>query len=93
MTDQPSFTCPICGRTTYNPEDVQWGYCVACAGCTREPAPPGFVWALMVGGGALDQCGRLIAVDHLEAGMRYEHVLSGDAYVYDGEAFRYLSSE
>ena len=25
-----SFTCPKCWRTSYHPEDEQWGYCGAC---------------------------------------------------------------
>jgi hypothetical protein len=26
----PSFTCPRCGATSYNPNDVLEGYCGAC---------------------------------------------------------------
>lgn len=29
MTEQ-SITCPRCGRTSYNPNDVEQGYCGAC---------------------------------------------------------------
>lgn len=25
-----SFTCPRCGRTSYNPNDIGHGYCGAC---------------------------------------------------------------
>jgi hypothetical protein len=25
-----SFTCPVCQRTSYHPEDEKWGYCGAC---------------------------------------------------------------
>jgi len=25
-----SITCPVCGRTSYNPNDVLWGYCGFC---------------------------------------------------------------
>lgn len=25
-----SFTCPVCGRTSYNANDVQYGYCGKC---------------------------------------------------------------
>jgi hypothetical protein len=25
-----SFTCPVCHRTSYHPEDEQWGYCGNC---------------------------------------------------------------
>lgn len=31
MTDpQPSFWCPLCGATSYNPKDIEYGYCGAC---------------------------------------------------------------
>ena len=31
MTGEPSsFTCPRCGRTSWNPNDVREGYCGAC---------------------------------------------------------------
>lgn len=26
----PSFTCPICNRTSYHPMDIQEGYCASC---------------------------------------------------------------
>jgi len=29
-----SFTCPACGRTSYNPNDVRERYCGACNGWT-----------------------------------------------------------
>jgi len=32
---QPNFTCPRCHRTTYNPTDVEQGYCGACHDWTR----------------------------------------------------------
>lgn len=28
--DQPSFTCPACGATSYHPADVAHGYCGRC---------------------------------------------------------------
>lgn len=30
MTDQPSITCPECGMTSYNPNDIREGYCGNC---------------------------------------------------------------
>lgn len=30
MNEQPSFTCPRCGRTSYHPEDVANCYCGFC---------------------------------------------------------------
>lgn len=35
MPERPSFTCPRCGRTSYNPHDVIYGYCGACHDFTR----------------------------------------------------------
>lgn len=34
---RPSITCPDCGRTSYHPEDVRWGYCSACSWWTSYP--------------------------------------------------------
>ena len=33
----PAFTCPRCGRTSHNLQDVAAGYCGACHDWTREP--------------------------------------------------------
>jgi ribosomal protein L37E len=35
----PSFTCPRCGRTSYNPNDAREGYCGACHDWTRTTPP------------------------------------------------------
>jgi ribosomal protein S27AE len=32
----PSITCPRCGATSYNPNDIQQGYCGRCHDWTRE---------------------------------------------------------
>jgi hypothetical protein len=37
VTDQPSITCPVCKRTSYNPSDVAEGYCGACHDFTGRP--------------------------------------------------------
>lgn len=29
-TDAPSITCPVCGATSHNPNDVREGYCGRC---------------------------------------------------------------
>jgi hypothetical protein len=29
-TEQPSITCPECGMTSYNPNDIREGYCGNC---------------------------------------------------------------
>lgn len=31
-------TCPVCGRTSWHPEDVRHGYCGACHAHTSPPA-------------------------------------------------------
>lgn len=33
---QPSITCPRCGRTSYNPNDIAEGYCGACHWWTSD---------------------------------------------------------
>jgi ribosomal protein L37E len=32
-----SFTCPVCGRTTYHPRDVEERYCANCSWWTGDP--------------------------------------------------------
>ena len=39
MPEQPSFTCPRCGRTSYHPMDVQQGYCSFCHDWTDALRP------------------------------------------------------
>lgn len=36
MSDQPSITCPICGMASYNPNDIEQGYCGNCHDYTRK---------------------------------------------------------
>ena len=36
---RPSITCPACGRVSYHPKDVEYGYCGACH-IFREPEKP-----------------------------------------------------
>jgi ribosomal protein L37E len=35
---QPSITCPACGMTSYNPNDIREGYCGNCHDWTT-PTP------------------------------------------------------
>jgi ribosomal protein L37E len=37
-----SITCPVCGRTSYNPNDIKEGYCGNCHDWTSPPrtTPP-----------------------------------------------------
>jgi hypothetical protein len=37
-TEQPSFTCPECGATSWHPQDVQYGYCGRCHAFTGANA-------------------------------------------------------
>jgi hypothetical protein len=32
-----SITCPACGRTSYNPDDIREGYCGNCCSWTSSP--------------------------------------------------------
>lgn len=36
---QPSITCPKCGLTSYNPNDIEHGYCGFCHDWTRGFVP------------------------------------------------------
>jgi hypothetical protein len=35
----PHVTCPQCGMTSYNPHDIEWGYCGNCHGYTSTVDP------------------------------------------------------
>lgn len=39
--EQVGIRCPQCGRTTYNPNDIDEGYCGACHDWTQEGGPDG----------------------------------------------------
>jgi hypothetical protein len=87
LQDAPSFTCPVCGRTSWNPIDARERYCGACHGFTETP-PAGFAWVLFVGG-PLDRTGQLVRLAMLEPGCVYDRAIDGaeGRYVYDGESF------
>jgi hypothetical protein len=38
-TDPPSITCPVCSMTSYNPTDIEMGYCGNCKGYTGVVDP------------------------------------------------------
>lgn len=38
MSEQPSITCPKCRMTSYNPNDIEQGYCGNCHDWTSPPA-------------------------------------------------------
>jgi hypothetical protein len=85
----PAFTCPVCGRTSHNPNDVAESYCGACHGLTTAPPPPGFRWVLFVPADERRRFGRLLDDAGLEPGADYI-IVAGDQegdYVYDGERF------
>lgn len=72
MTAPPSITCPLCGFTSYNLNDVEEGYCGNCHLYTRDVVLPATVkalgdprkdatWTLLpvdTSGGACSQCAR-----------------------------------
>lgn len=37
MSSTETFTCPDCGRTSHNPNDVEHRYCGACHWWTGDP--------------------------------------------------------
>ena len=37
--DLSSITCPDCGMTSHNPNDVEWGWCDNCKGYTSPVNP------------------------------------------------------
>jgi hypothetical protein len=80
-----SFTCPVCGRTSYNPNDVREQWCGACHGLTGEPPPLGMRWVRFRDGDPALRFGRLLEERWLEDGATYD--VDDDVYVYDGAEF------
>jgi len=37
--DLESITCPVCAMTSYNPNDIEWGWCGNCNGYTSTVSP------------------------------------------------------
>jgi hypothetical protein len=37
---EPSITCPVCGMTSYHPDDIRAGYCGNCHDWTRGTVTP-----------------------------------------------------
>jgi hypothetical protein len=85
-----TYTCPVCGRTSWNPNDARERYCGACHGLTSASLPPGMRWVLFVpAGGELERFGRLLEERWLEPGGSYSIAVGAGAgdYVFDGERF------
>jgi hypothetical protein len=38
-TDPPSITCPVCSMTSYNPNDIEMGWCAKCCAYTGVVDP------------------------------------------------------
>jgi hypothetical protein len=79
-----TYTCPVCERTSYNPNDAEHKWCGACQGYTSEPPPPGFRWVLFEDG----RFGRLMEIAGLRAGAEYTIMPSDEVYYFDGQRFR-----
>jgi len=82
-----AYTCPVCGRSSWHPEDGRQKWCNACQGVTGEEPPEGFRWVLFWGG-TLDNCGRLLETRWLEVGGHYSVIGHDETYVYDGAEYR-----
>ena len=84
MAEPTSFTCPVCGRTSHHPTDVQEKWCGACHGATGHPLPEGAgVRWVMLRGGSVD-AGRLMTepLPH-----RYHIVATDEVYLRKGDEF------
>jgi hypothetical protein len=80
-----TFTCPVCERTTDDPNDVRERYCARCHGITTS-APPGWRWVRFKASTCAD-FGRLLSEHELDVGSRYEQIAERRSFEYDGEAF------
>ena len=78
MEKVPSFVCPVCGRESWNPNDVREKWCGACHGATGHPLPEGtgLRW-VMLHGGSID-AGRLMQAPLPD---EYVAVATGEVYV------------
>jgi hypothetical protein len=80
------FTCPICGRASWHPQDAEHGWCGNCHGYTTETPPAGMRWVLFHGKDGSTR-GRLLDDRDLTPASGYEMIGEGRAYMYDGSAF------
>jgi hypothetical protein len=79
-----SFTCPICGRTSWHPTDVAERWCGACHGATGHPLPEesDLRWVVLRGGSV--DAGRVFEGPLPD---RYEIVATGEVYRLHGDHY------
>jgi hypothetical protein len=81
-----TFTCPVCERTTDDPNDVRERYCARCHGITTS-APPGWRWVRFKASTCADFGRLLLRARAGSVGSRYEQIAERRVFEYDGEAF------
>lgn len=89
LADRISFTCPVCGSVSYNPNDVRERYCGRCHGYTEADPPPGLRWVRFRTEVELFDFGRLVDARGLAPGCQYVVMVGPDegVYEYDGTVF------
>lgn len=81
-----SYICPVCGRESFNPNDVRERWCGNCHGLTSDEPPEGFAWVQFVDGDRV-LFGRMMQRAYLDGGSTYDAALDGGEFVYDGDRF------
>lgn len=79
------FTCPVCGRTSWNVNDVREGWCNNCHGATGAATPPGMRWVLFETRDPSRRFGRLVEERFLARGSTYD--VFEQSYVFNGKRF------
>ena len=90
MSEQ-SYVCPVCGRESFNENDVRERWCGNCAGLTSEMPPDGFEWVTFVEHDGSVLFGRLVEIEHVSKGDTYHRLVEGASDgVYDFDGQRYV---
>lgn len=77
-----TFTCPLCGMTSHNPNDAHEKWCGNCHGYTTVPAPPGMRWVILRGGYRI--MGRMMTEPLPE---EYHLIYNGEVYRREGTTY------
>lgn len=95
MSTHESYVCPVCGRESFNANDVRERWCGNCHGLTSDEPPEGFAWVQFVDDGPGVLFGRMMQTGYIELGSTYDVVVEpdGSKFRYDGARFVVIEAD